>query len=471
MEHDQASSVSRRVFMGGISASLIACAAPRRTWSSTTADVIVVGAGLAGLHATSLIEQAGYKAILLEGNDRIGGRLYTLDDLPGGQDAGGIQIGGSYRRFHAIADRLGVERYEPPASSRGSLYHVGGSSLTAAQWPDAEANRLSAAEKDTLPDRLFFSYLRNLPKLDNVTDWMNPAMQMHDVSLREYLVGQGASGEALRLIEANLNGNSLEGQSALHMIRSLAAFRAGSGLTRYVRGGSQRMTDAMAGALRSDILLNSNVQVIQDEGDGVELALADGRKFGARHVICTAPFSVLRQMRIDADLPPALRSVAGNLPYTMASFAYIGASDPFWKEDGLPATIWSDDPLLGRVFVLGEDPAMLKVWLNGAAAAAVDRLGDAEAGRAIVRRIEEARPSAKGKLRFLRMFSWQKEPFARGIYHHIGTGQGAALGAAAQYQGERLHFAGEHLAQESPGMEGALETAERAAQRVLEKLG
>lgn len=470
MEHRQATSVSRRVFVGGLSASLIACAAPRRTWSSTTADVIVVGAGLAGLHAASLIEQAGYKVILLEGNDRTGGRLHTLDDLPGGQDAGGIQIGGSYRRFHAIADRLGVERYEPAASGRGSLYHVGGRSLTAAQWPTAEVNQLREAEKDTPPDRLFFSYLQSLPKLDRVTDWMSPEVQVHDVSLRAYLAGQGASEEALRLIEANLNGNSLEEQSALHMIRSLAAFRAGSGPTRFVRGGSQRMTDAMAGALKSDILLSSNVRVIQDEGDGIELGLADGRKFGARHVICTAPFSVMRDMRIEAALPPALRAVTNGLPYTMASFAYIAASEPFWKEDGLPATIWSDDPLLGRVFVLGEDPAMLKVWLNGAAAAAVDRMSDAEAGRAIIQRIEKARPSAKGKLRFLRMFSWQKEPFARGIYHHIGTGQGAALAAAARYQGERLHFAGEHLAQESPGMEGALETAERAANRVLSLL-
>lgn len=76
--------------------------------------------------------------------------------------------------------------------------------------------------------------------------------------------------------------------------------------------------------------------------------------------------------------------------------------------------------MLGRVFVLGDDPPMLKVWLNGASADLVDGMPDNVAGAAITKKIENARPSAKGKLNFLHMFSWQKNPIARGIYDHIG---------------------------------------------------
>ncbi|MEP2101354.1 MAG: NAD(P)/FAD-dependent oxidoreductase [Parasphingorhabdus sp.] len=462
--------ISRRAFVGGMSASLIACAAPRRTWSKTTADVIVIGAGLAGLHAASLIENAGYKVILLEGAGHAGGRLHTLQDLPGNPDAGGIQIGASYKRFHAIADKLGVERYIPPPSGRGSLYHVGGASLTADQWASAPQNKLADHEKAMPPDRLFFSYLKDLPKFEKITDWMNPDAQKIDIALGQYLLRQGASEEALRLIDANLNGNSIKEQSALHMARSLAIFRAGGGPVRYVRGGSQRMTDAMAASLRSEILLNSPVQAIEHEDDGIEISLTDGRKYGAYHVICTAPFSTLRSMQIEADLPPELRAMIAQLPYTKASFAYLSASEPFWKDDDLPQTIWSDDPMLGRMFVLGDDPAMVKIWLNGASADLVDQMDDAAAGAAIISKIETARPSATGKLKFLRMFSWQKNPFARGIYHHIGAGQGSALAAATRYRGAHLHFAGEHLAQQGSGMEGALESGERAAKHVLKSL-
>lgn len=460
--------ISRRAFVGGLSASLVACAAPRSTWSSTTADVIVIGAGLAGLHATSIIEKAGYKAILLEANNRPGGRLYTLDNMPVPTDAGGVQIGSSYKRFHEIADRLGVERYVPPSSGRGSLYRIDGASLTSETWPTAEQNQLNQSERTRTPERLLFSYLSGLPKFEKISDWMTAKAQSIDIPLKDYLIKQGTSHEALRLIDANLNGYSLETLSALHLARMMAGFRqGGGGPTRFVKNGSQRMTDAMANDLRSDLIMNSNVIAIEDEGDGVEISLADGRKFGARHVICTAPFSVLRTIKIEAQLPTAVRSVIATLPHTMASFAYLQASDPFWKHDGYPESIWSDDPLLGRVFALGEDPPMLKVWLNGPSAEIVDRMDDQDAGKAIIAKIEQARPSAKGKLKLLRMFSWQKEPFARGIYHHIGVGQGAMLAETAQYEGTRLLFAGDHMAQNSPGMEGALESGERVANRTL----
>ena len=126
--------------------------------------------------------------------------------------------------------------------------------------------------------------------------------------------------------------------------------------------------------------------------------------------------------------------------------------------------------MLGRVFVLDGDIPMLKVWLNGHSADLVDSMPDIEAGAAIIGRIEQARPSAKGKLTFLRMFSWQKNPYARGIYHHIGVGQASMLANAAQYQSRRLHFAGEHLTQTSSGMEGALESSERVTAQVVAKL-
>lgn len=463
--------MNRRAFVGGMSASLIACAAPRRTWSKTTADVIVIGAGLAGLHASWQLEQAGLKVILLEGNGRTGGRLYTLDQLPGTPDAGGVQIGAAYKRFNTIADRLGVERYLPESGQGGYLYNVRGQNFLKDQWPDLPQNMLADDEKKTSPDALFFSYMRKLPALETTTGWMSPAITAEDISLASWLKAQGASDEAMRFMNANLNGRTLEEMSMLHMQRTLSMFstarRANPGPTKFIRGGSQRMTDAMTSALNSDIILNAPVSAIEDEGDGVEITLTDGRKYGARHVICTAPFSTVKNMKIEAPLPPVLRNTIQQLPYTKASFVFLRAANAFWKEDGMPEYIWSDDPLIGRVFTLNSDPPLLKVWVNGPAAEALDKMNPQQAAAEMITRIERIRPSAKGKLSYLHMFSWQKEPFARGIYHHIGTGLGAALARTVQHEGERLHFAGEHMTQNWPGMEGALETAERAAARVL----
>jgi monoamine oxidase len=66
-----------------------------------------------------------------------------------------------------------------------------------------------------------------------------------------------------------------------------------------------------------------------------------------------------------------------------------------------------------------------------------------------------------------RVFSWCKVPWARGIYHHMMPGQGASHAAAVNAVGQRLHFAGEHMARVHSGMEGAMEAGERAAYRVL----
>ena len=205
---------------------------------------------------------------------------------------------------------------------------------------------------------------------------------------------------------------------------------------------------------------------IREEGDGVTVQTSSGT-IRARHAVCTIPFAALRHIALEASLAPPVAAMIADLPYTRASFAYLSASEPFWKSDGLPETLWTDDPWLGRVFVLGENPPMLKVWTVGAGADLLDRAPPALAGSEIVGRIERARPSAKGKLKLERLFSWQKSPFARGIYHHIGTGQTAMLAAATRAQSQRLIFAGEHLAQASSGMEAALESGERAAKTIL----
>ena len=131
----------------------------------------------------------------------------------------------------------------------------------------------------------------------------------------------------------------------------------------------------------------------------------------------------------------------------------------------MPHTLWSDDPWLGRVFVLND--GMLKLWTRGDGADLLDRATPDQAGAEIIRRLEAARPSAKGKLKIARLFSWQKSPFARGIYHHIGTGQAATLAAATQATGSRIMFAGEHMGQATSGMEAALESSDRCVNALM----
>jgi monoamine oxidase len=145
--------LTRRSILSGGSAAIVAGAAPRSAWGKTEADVVIIGAGLAGLYAAHKLEMAGLRCVIVEGEKRVGGRLHTLDDLPGKPDAGGIQVGKGYKRLRAIAADLKVVLDEGAgggagaAESRSALFHILEETVEAKNWPTSEANRLSESER------------------------------------------------------------------------------------------------------------------------------------------------------------------------------------------------------------------------------------------------------------------------------------------------------------------------------------
>jgi monoamine oxidase len=102
--------LTRRDFLirSAVAASLAAL--PRRpAWAATdSADVIVVGAGLSGLNAALTLEDAGFSVLVLEGRDRVGGKILTFGSVPGLPEAGGQSIGSGYGRVVDAAQRSGI---------------------------------------------------------------------------------------------------------------------------------------------------------------------------------------------------------------------------------------------------------------------------------------------------------------------------------------------------------------------------
>jgi monoamine oxidase len=104
----------------------VAGASPPATGKSTTADVVVVGAGLAGLTAARELTRAGRQVVVLEARDRVGGR--TLNHaLPGGHvaDLGGTGIGPTQNAVAALAAELGLATF-PQVDDGQAVYNRDG---------------------------------------------------------------------------------------------------------------------------------------------------------------------------------------------------------------------------------------------------------------------------------------------------------------------------------------------------------
>lgn len=463
--------ITRRTLLAG-AAAIVAGAAPRRAWGATDADVVVIGAGMSGLYAAMMLEAEGLKVVVVEARDRVGGRLLTLDDVPGRPEAGGLQIGTLYGRTMDAAMRAGVSLVTPEAAPPGFAYHVGSTLLSAQAWPLSPANRLSTDERRVPPAGLLPFYLARVPQLADEEAWAGPDAARLDVALTHTLRGLGASDEALRLIAANANANDLERLSTLYALRSATAMRVGAGPTQVVAGGSTRLAEAMAKQLKGDVRLGQRVVAIEERREGVTLTFADGTRLRARQAICTLPFSVLRGVKLDSGLSPFTRQAIAAMPYTHITQLHLSAAEPFWREDGLPHYLWSDDRRLGRVFDYGgshDGVQNLVVWVTGASADAADAGTPEAAGAAAIAAYEAARPSARGRLRFHKRVSWGTDPFARGAYHHWGPGDMSRLGRHVRRPGARLHLAGEHLALRATGIEGACESGGDAAFAALDR--
>ena len=458
------------------------------TSTDTEADVIVIGAGLSGLESALTLEENGLRVTVLEGRRRIGGRLYSLFDLPGQPEVGGNTVSRAYGRVLAAAKRYGVEfdnvapRYAA-YPDRQELF-VGGEHISAARWPDHPRNPFTGDARNLLPGAWGRTLLRRHRPFKDLENWHDDKHAAFDVSVHEFLRTQGASDAQIAL---GYETNMPYGTDSAHDVSVLQlAFvdhwqtinqrntNTADTFTGVVRGGNQNLPLAMARRLRGDLLQGKAVTAIELTDRNVHVLCSDGSRHRAKAVVCSIPFPVLRHVAIDPLPPPPQRRAIHLLGAKPITQFHLLPKRAFWEDDGLSPAMWTDG-LAGSILVNrdGANPAQvttLTVWCSARTARYLDRFPQAEAGRLVIAEIERLRPAARGALQMAAVHSWERDPFAGGTWAIFGPGQVNPFVRSMSAPHGRLFFCGEHTAIASRGMEAALESAERASLEVLAAL-
>jgi len=474
-------SIDRRETLKTFAAASIATLIPTQLRSSSSSDVIIIGAGLSGLYAATILQDEGYRVRVLEADNRVGGRVLSETGIPGNPETGGTAFGSGYARIIDISNRFNIQLNDlSPVLPyfRQQQLAINGEFISLKDWPDHPANALPEELKMIPPNAFFQQFLGKMNPLKSPDGWMQDENFQYDISVHDWLASEGLNQKAIDLVyNTNIShGFNAKDVSILMLMFVNSFFNSQMSLgfrtSLVAEGGNMVIPEAMANNLKQEVLLNKKVDKIKTSSNKAEVTCEDGSIFKGDHVICSVPFSVLRTINIAPAIKGLQAQAIDELNSQKINMLHLLPKSPFWESDEMSPNMFTNGlsglVIANRNIGAPEEVNSLTVWLRGPIAEQLDRMKQTDAIQAVIGSIENIRPSSKHQLEPLAYHSWYLNPYSRGDWAYWQPGQISRFGQHVGNQHGQIHFCGEHTAVANRGMEGAMESAERVAFEVMD---
>lgn len=448
----------------------------------TRADVIVVGAGLAGLTAARELARKGRSAIVLEARDRVGGRTLAQATQSGEMlDVGGQWIGPGQDRMLALASEFGLKTYRQPHDGTKILKIEGKLRMYKGDIPALPllakldlARMFSQLDKyaEAIPlDAPFSAAHAELWDSMTLETWKreflrtSKARALLDIVTQSVFGAEAGDLSFLFFLFYLRSGGSLE---------KLIGIAGGAQETR-VHGGTQQICDRLAAPLGDALRLSSPVRAIQHGGDGVKV-VADSGAYVGTYAIVAVPPHLAGRIAYDPALPPLRAQLMQRMPMGSIIKCIMVYEKPFWRDAGYSGEIASDEGPLCAVFddtPEGSGEGSLIGFIAGDAARSWSERSREDRRDAILKQFVECFGERAATPKEYIEKNWLEEEWSGGCYEaFMGPGVMTSYGKALRAQAGRIHWAGTETSDAWCGyMDGAVRSGERAADEVARRFG
>ena len=460
------------------------CGRPSDVPESRKAKVVVVGAGIAGLHAAWLLKKQGINAEVFESASRTGGRMLTARNMiaPGTwTELGGEFIDSTHTDMLSLVREFNLELLDFASDAFtkfDDVYWFEGKRYTESDVVREIRPLLEALDRDL---SILPSSYANLAS--------SPAQAYDKMSIESYFTSLGVSGWLRSFLEVAFvteNGLELGEQSALNFLSVVSSdvsdgmfHQYGASDERYkIHGGNEQICGHLTAGIFNHLHMSHQLERVAKRGSKYVLSFrkdSTSIETEADIVLLALPWTILRNVDMPLELSPLRRKMINELRYGQNGKTIIGFERPFWHDSTENGFVYSDM----RMQVAWDNTAMqgtsaggLTFFSGGSMNRVIGGMSKEETARMVLNDLTTVWPAAaSAATRRIERIHWPHQTHVKASYSSYGPGQWTEFYGRESHAEGRLFFAGEHCSNDHRGyMNGAAETGRFAAEKIASLL-